>query len=138
MTDEESVIFVFFSIFAIYDFQRNSYILHVKIKRTYQMQFNESQISRMIEKIRNTKSHEKFKLNKNDVTPIDVYIHRTPHSITMMDAEVNKPIFTVFGWYDNETCLHKFVEEIIDSIDKWDLITKQHFIEVARKRGYEQ
>ena len=101
------------------------------------MKFNESQISRMIEKIRKTEDNVRFKLNKSDVTPIEVFLVRTPHSITMMDAAVAKPIFSVFGYHDNASCLRKFVEEMIDCINNWDLVIKQHFIALSIKEGYE-
>lgn len=99
------------------------------------MNYTESQKARMIEKIRNIRDNEVFKLNKKDVCPLDVYIVRTPRSISMIDAETKQPLFKTYGWYENDSCLRKFVEAIEEAITDWDRVTKYHFSVVARQEG---
>ena len=101
------------------------------------MLYTESQKNQMIEKLRTIKDKVVFKLNKKDVCPLDVFLLRSPRSITIMDAETDLPLMTTYGFYDNDSCLRKMVDGIEEMINDWDLVTKSHFAALSRKLGYD-
>lgn len=101
------------------------------------MTYTESQKNQMIEKIRRIKDKEVFKLNKKDVCPINVYLLRSPRSITIMDADTDDALMTTYGFYDNDSCLRKMVDGIEEMINDWDRVTKSHFASLGRKLGYD-
>ena len=88
--------------------------------------YTQSQISRMIEKIRNTPDKTPFKLNKNDPDKFDVHLVRTPHSIELIDTDAGTRMVYVYGWHENESVLREIVLSIQYYINRWEDVVEIH------------
>lgn len=102
------------------------------------MNYTESQIIRMCDKIKNLESGEEFLLNKDDVCPIKVKLIKTSTALKLIDVEVGEEMCYVKGWSSNaDAVVRKMVELMLDFIKDWDRCTKAHFAYLARKEGYD-
>ena len=100
------------------------------------MAYTQDQKKRMIEKLRNMKSGEVFKLNKQDITPIECKLVRGFNGIMIVATELkDEPIISVAGAPNAYTTLEAVVDVIEDYINHWDLMVKQFFISKARLEG---
>ena len=102
------------------------------------MNYTESQIIRMCNKIKNLKNGEVFLLNKGDVCPIKVKMVKTSTALKLIDVDVDKEMCYAKGWSANaDAVVRKMVEMMLEFIEDWDRCTKTHFAYLARKEGYD-
>lgn len=88
--------------------------------------YTESQISRMIEKLRKTPDKTPFKLNPRDHKAFLVHLVRTPHSITLVDTDGHTNMMSVYGWHENESVLREIVLSIQNYINHWEDAVEIH------------
>lgn len=88
--------------------------------------YTESQISRMIEKLRKTPDKTPFKLNQHDPEAFNVHLLRTPHSIELVDTDAGTGMISAYGWYENESVLREIVLSIQNYINHWEDVVEIH------------
>ena len=88
--------------------------------------YTESQISRMIEKLRNTPDKTPFKLNPRDPKAFNVHLVRTPHSISLVDTDGHTEMISAFGWHENDSVLREIVLSIQNYINHWEDAVEIH------------
>ena len=88
--------------------------------------YTESQISRMIEKLRKTPDKTPFKLNQHEPDAFNVHLVRTPHSIELVDTDAGTGMISVYGWHENESVLREIVLSIQNYINHWADVVEIH------------
>ena len=88
--------------------------------------YTESQISRMIEKLRKTPDKTPFKLNQRDPEAFNVHLIRTPHSIELFDTDAGTVMVSAYGWHENESVLREIVLSIQNYINHWADVVEIH------------
>ena len=108
------------------------------------MAYTNEQKERMVAKLMSMPSGTEFKLNKNDSCPLDVRIEKTLAGgktyLYLVDVETGNNMIVcgfLYGQHGRNECYAKLVDEIEDLIENWDLVLKQHFIDLGNKMGYE-
>ena len=108
------------------------------------MAYTTEQKERMISKLKAMPSGTEFKLNKFDSCPLDVRIEKSlacgKTYLYLVDVETGKNMIVcgfLYGQHDRNECYAKMVDQIEDLIDNWDLVLKQHFIDISRIQGYD-
>ena len=102
------------------------------------MNYTESQIIRMCNKIKSLKNGEEFLLNKSDVCPIKVKFIKSATTLRLFDIDAGHEMCMVKGWSCNaDAVVRKMVDLMLEFINDWDRCTKAHFAYVSRKEGYD-
>lgn len=97
------------------------------------MAYTKEQKERMVKKVMEMKRGDIFMLNKHDVCPIKCKMMKNRFGIAFESVETGKYIVCAPGRADWEGTAKIFVDRVEKTIDNWDLVTKQHFIDLARK-----
>lgn len=98
------------------------------------MAYTKEQKERMVKKIKEMKSGTIIDLNKNDACPIKCELCKYGWSIYFKAVETGTVIVSAIG-NRGDSMIRFFVDKIEKAIDEWDLVTKQYFIDLARKQG---
>lgn len=98
------------------------------------MAYTKEQKERMFKKLKEMKSGTIVDLNKNDVCPIKCELCKYEWGIYFKAVETGSLIVSTIGNGD-DAMIRFFVDKIEKAIDEWDLVTKQYFIDLARKQG---
>ncbi len=98
------------------------------------MAYTKEQKERMFQKIKTMKSGTIVDLNKNDVCSIKCELCKYGWGIYFKAVETGSLIVSTIG-NGNDAMIRFFVDKIEKAIDEWDLVTKQYFIDLARKQG---
>lgn len=98
------------------------------------MAYTKEQKERMFQKIKTMKSRTIVELNKNDVCPIKCEFKKNDYGMWFKSVETGTIIVCARG-VPGDSLIRWFVERIEKAIDEWDLVTKQYFIDLARKQG---
>lgn len=108
------------------------------------MTYTNEQKERMIEKLKEMPNKTEFLLNKKDTCPIKVRIEKSLAGgktyLYLVDVETGNIMIVCgffYGQHDRNECYVHMVDEIEDLIEHWDLVVKQHFIDLGDKMGYE-
>lgn len=88
--------------------------------------YTESQISRMIQKLRKTLDKTPFKLNQHEPDAFNVHLVRTPHSIELMDTDAGTVMVSAYGWHENDSVLREIVLSIQNYINHWEDVVEIH------------
>lgn len=88
--------------------------------------YNPNQKERMVAKLKSFPNGHVFELNKKD--PLTVKFRKLPFGYSIVDNETGETMVMT-------ATLEELVDEIEDLIENWDLVVKQHFIDVARQEG---
>ena len=89
---------------------------------------------RMFKKIKEMKDGTILELNKDDVCPIKCEFKKNDYGMWFKSVETGTVIVCARG-VPGDSLIRWFVERIEKAIDEWDLVTKQYFIDLARKQG---
>jgi len=98
------------------------------------MSYTKEQKEKMFQKIKTMKSGTIVDLNKNDVCPIKCEFKSNDYGMWFKSVETGTVIVCARG-VPGDGLIRWFVERIEKAIDEWDLVTKQYFIDLARKQG---
>ena len=100
------------------------------------MAYTKEQKERMFRKLKAMKYGTIVNLNKNDVCPIKCELCKYEWAICFKAVETGTVIVSTIGNGD-DFMSRFFVDKIEKAIDEWDLVTKQYFIDLAKKQGLE-
>lgn len=88
----------------------------------------------MFQKIKEMKDGTIVNLNKTDVCPIKCKLKKNDYGMWLTSVETGTTIVCARG-VPGDSLIRFFVNRIEKAIDEWDLVTKQYFIDLARKQG---
>lgn len=100
------------------------------------MSYTKEQKEKMFQKIKTMKDGTVINLNKDDVCPIKCVFNKNDYGMWFKAVETGTVIVCSRG-VPGDSLIRWFVERIEKAIDEWDLVTKQYFIDLARKQGRE-
>lgn len=98
------------------------------------MTYTQNQKERMFQKIKKMEDGTIINLNKTDTCPIKCVYKKNDFGLWFKSVETGTVIVCARG-VPSDFLIRWFVERIEKAIDEWDLITKQYFIDLARKQG---
>ena len=98
------------------------------------MSYTKEQKEKMFQKIKTMKSGTIVELNKTDACPIKCEFKKNDYGMWFNSVETGTAIVSARG-VPGDSLIRWFVERIEKAIDEWDLVTKQYFIDLARKQG---
>ena len=98
------------------------------------MTYTQEQKDRMFKKIKEMKDGTIVNLNKDDVCPIKCKFKKNDFGMWFKSVETGTTIVSARG-VPGDDLIRWFVRRIEKAIDEWDLVTKQYFIDLARKQG---
>ena len=98
------------------------------------MAYTKEQKEIMFQKIKTMKSGTIIEFNKPDVCPIKCEFKKNDYGMWFKSVETGTVIVSARG-IPGDSLIRWFVERIEKTIDEWDLVTKQYFIDLARKQG---
>ena len=98
------------------------------------MSYTQEQKDRMFQKIKEMKDGTIVNLNKDDVCPIKCKFKKNDFGMWFKSVETGTTIVSARG-VPGDDLIQWFVKRIEKAIDEWDLVTKQYFIDLARKQG---
>ena len=98
------------------------------------MTYTKEQKEIMFQKIKTMKTGTIVEFNKTDVCPIKCEFKKNDYGMWFKSVETGTVIVSARG-VPGDSLIRWFVERIEKTIDEWDLVTKQYFIDLARKQG---